>query len=167
MMLFGMGKIYAQMAARDNAPQAVRKSLTMYRSAVVAHPQNHLAANEAGVLLARAGRYPQSLEMLEHSLKLANASATHRNLAYVQAKLNHPELAQMHEQTAMQLAQHEISRGQFSAERGIQWVSPDEFNRMGSDAPGGSVASAPNATQQSPATQTASPQQSRPQSTWW
>lgn len=167
MMLFGMGKIYAQMADRDDAPQAVRKSLTLYRSAVVAHSENHLAANEAGVLLARAGRYPQAVEMLEHSVKLANASVTHRNLAFVHGKLNRPELAQMHEQTAMQLAQHEMARGQFSAERGIQWVSPDEFNRVGNSAPAANMASVPNTPAQPPASQSAPAPQQRPQTTWW
>lgn len=131
MMLFGVGKIYAQLAERDNLPQATRKSLTMYRSAVTAHGENHLAANEAGVLLARGGRYAPAATLLEQAARQGGASTTHRNLAYVHAKMDHPQIAQQHSVLADRIARGEVARGQLSAERGIAWVSPEEFNRRG------------------------------------
>ncbi|MCO6043635.1 hypothetical protein NG895_06920 [Aeoliella sp. ICT_H6.2] len=145
MMLFGLGKIYTQLAQRDEQTQAVRKSLTMYRSAVGAHGGNHLAANEAGVLLARAGRYEQAAALLEHAAQLADTSATQRNLAYVMTKLDRPQQAEAHRQAAQQIAQREIARGQLSAERGISWVSPDEFARRTSGG-AATVAARPAAT---------------------
>ena len=150
MVLYGLGKIYQQLAARhDTMPQALRKSLTMYRGAVLAHPQNHLAANEAGVLLARAGRFEQALPLLEQAVQLAQSSVTHQNLAYVYAKRGAAHLAQSHEYKAQQLAMQEKARGQLSAERGIAWMSPQEFNRRSGGAsarPAASLESRPQAT---------------------
>lgn len=143
MMLFGLGKIYAQLAERDDLLQATRKSLTMYRSAFTAHDQNHLAANEAGVLLARAGRYAQAAEQLQHAARLGGASTTHRNLAYVHNKLGDARLAAEHQAIADRMAQVEMQRGQLSAERGIAWVSPEEFNRRTSAARTEAVAQRP------------------------
>ena len=135
MVLFGLGKTYAHLAERDDLPQAIRKSLTMYRAAVGAHGQNHLAANEAGVLLARAGRYRQAAPLLELAAQLGNASATHRNLAFVHQKLGDTQLASTHQQIATYLSQREIAQGKLSAERGIAWISPDQFNRTGQQTP--------------------------------
>ncbi len=129
MMLFGLGKVYAHLAEREGIPQARRKSLTMYRAAVAAHQRNYLAANEAGVLLARAGRYAHAAEMLERAAQLGGVSTTHRNLALVYTKLGDTHLAQQHRQLADQIADREVARGQLSAERGIAWMSPEEFNR--------------------------------------
>lgn len=181
MVLFGLGKIYAQLADRgEDTPQAIRKSLTMYRSAVVATPDNYLAANEAGVLLARSGRYRQSAQLLELAVKQSNASTTHTNLAFVHEKLGSTRLANQHRAQASRMASHERASGQMSAERGIAWVSPEEFNRHGVGVGPARVASrpAPAATpQQSPPTQAVSPQASQahspqqqaiPQRTlWW
>lgn len=163
MTLFGLGKIYAQLAERgEDAPQAIRKSLTMYRSAVVAAPDNHLAANEAGVLLARSGRYKQSAELLQQAANTGSASTTHRNLAFVHQKLGSVQLAHRHRNVAAQLASRERSRGQMSRERGIAWVSPDEFNRHGTSAGPARVASRP--AQANPVPQ----QQAVPQrNMWW
>lgn len=175
MMLFGLGKIYAQLAERDDRPQAVRKSLTMYRSAVGAHGGNHLAANEAGVLLARAGRYEQAAAMFERSAQLANSSATHRNLAYVMAKLERTQQAEAHRAAAEQIARQEIALGQLSAERGITWVSPDEFARRTSGGGPAAVASRPAAPQPTTAPPTTAPPASAPRAAqqspahpmWW
>jgi len=160
MVLFGLGKIYAQLAERgEDAPQAIRKSLTMYRSAVVATPDNYLAANEAGVLLARSGRYRQSAQLLELAAKQSGASTTHTNLAFVHEKLGSTRLANQHRAQAAQIASRERASGQMSAERGIAWVSPDEFNRHSAGAGPARVAARPAPTP------VATPQQSPPQAT--
>lgn len=140
MMLFGLGKIHTQLAERDHLPQAIRKSLTMYRSALGAHQKNYLAANEAGVLLARAGRYAQALPLLDVAAQIGGSSATHRNLAHVHTKLGDAQLASQHRNIAMQVARREMARGQLSTERGIAWVSPQEFNRRSHSTGGASLA---------------------------
>lgn len=175
MMLFGLGKVYSNLAERDDMSQANRKSLTMFRAAVGAHPHNHLAANEAGVLLARAGRYEQAAGLLDVAARLGGGSATYRNLAFVEDKLGQPQRAQQLRSVAERTAARERTAGVMSAERGIQWVSPDEFNRLaGSGAP--AVASRPGPTNSTsapaPAHQpqpTAKPasQQTPRQTNWW
>lgn len=138
MMLFGLGKLHQQMAARrDNVPQALRKGLTFHRAAVLTHGGNHLAANEAGVLLARAGRYSQARPWLEQAAVQSQSSVTYRNLAYVCQKMGDTPGAQQHDLHAHQLASREMSQGQMSAERGITWVAPQDFNRMSGAAPVG------------------------------
>ncbi len=175
MMLFGLGKIYAQLAERDELQQAKRKSLTMYRSALGAHGGNHLAANEAGVLLARGGRYALAGQLLEQAARNGGPSTTHRNLAYVHSKLGNIQLAQQHESVAQTLAQRERSSGQMSAERGIAWVSPEQFARR-TQAPPAALASRPAPTAASvqqvapppiPKQATEPTQPPQPRKLWW
>ena len=181
MALFGIGRLYQQLAARqDSVLQPLPKGLTYFRAAVLAHPNNHLAANEAGVLLARAGRYTQSLPWFEHAVGLAPLSITHRNLAYVCEKLGDTPRAAVHAHESQRIASLEMSRGQLSAERGIMWVSPEEFNRRSGGAPPAApqestrIATAPPPVTQpappSPPSQQAVPPEPSPKPTpsfWW
>jgi hypothetical protein len=181
MALFGIGRIYQQLATRqDGVSQPLPKGLTYFRAAVLAHPQNHLAANEAGVLLARSGRYAQALPWLEHAARLASQSVTQRNLAYVCEKLGDAPRAAIHAGESQRLASLEMSHGQLSAERGIEWLSPDEFaRRSGSAAAQGPPAGEPRVATAGPseAPQTPLPNQqqavppepkpTRAPSFWW
>src|SRR5690606_27416212 len=72
----------------------------------------------------------------------SQSSVTYRNLAHVCQKMGDTPLAQQHDMHAHQLASHEMSRGQMSAERGITWVAPQDFNRMSGAAPMGAAPAA-------------------------
>lgn len=147
MALYGLGKTHAQLARIEENPIDEQKSLAMYRAAVLAHHGNHLASNELGVGLARAGHYAPAAQALTQSVHGGGGSTVYRNLARVQRKLGQPQLAQRTEASAERLAQQERAAGVFSRERGVQWVPP---NRMaGGHAP----------TQPAVATQPQSPPQ--------
>lgn len=130
MALHGLGKSYARLAALGEAPEAQRTSLTMYRSAVMAHDGNYLAANELGVGLAKAGRYESAEKALQKAIAGGAKSTVYANLAIVQQKLGQTRLAQASNSRATQLASNEMAAGEFSRERGVKWMDPAAFARV-------------------------------------
>jgi hypothetical protein len=134
MALHGLGKIHARWAeTEENKLVAMRHSMTMYRAALVAHPRNHLAANELGVLLARSGRYDQAAAPLEWAAQLAGTATIYRNLAVVQQNRGELALAAEAKAQADRLAMLERTSGEVSRRHGVQWVAPQDFARV-SDA---------------------------------
>ncbi len=157
MALHGLGKTFARMAETDNAPLAGRTSLTMYRAAVETHRGNYLAANELGVGLAQAGHYSAARQTLERAITSGAGSTTYRNLAVVQRKLGQPRLAAAAEARAERLAIRERAAGEFSRQRGVQWVNRQQLARVsdayGSRPPAAALAAqatSPNAAVASP-----------------
>lgn len=151
MALHGLGKTYARLAVLEEDEHADRMSRTMYRAALLTRADNYLAANELGVSLASVGRSQQARLALEQAVTHGGNSTVFRNLASVQQKLGQGQLAMAAQQRADQLANAEMSRGMFSRQRGVRWVSPDEFNQTGRNSG------------QSPAVASARPPQARPQ----
>lgn len=130
MALHGLGKSYARLATLGEAAEAERTSLTMYRSAVMAHEGNYLAANELGVGLAKAGRYKTAEKALQQAIACGGKSTVYANLAVVQQKLGQTRLAQATQDRAAQLASREMAAGDFSRERGVKWMEPAAFARI-------------------------------------
>ena len=131
MALHGLGKIHARWAETESEPlAATRHSMTMYRAALVAHPRNHLAANELGVLLARSGRYDQAAMALDWAAQLAGTATIYHNLAVVQQQRGQTALAAAAEAQSDRLAALERSSGEISRRHGVQWVAPQEMARM-------------------------------------
>jgi hypothetical protein len=137
MALHGLGKIHARWAEIENEPLSdTRHSMTMYRAALVAHPRNHLAANELGVLLARAGRYEQAAVALEWAANLAGTATIYRNLAIVQNNRGEKALAATALAQSERLAALERTSGEVSRRHGVQWVAPQDMARASdSDKP--------------------------------
>lgn len=127
MALYGLGKTHAQLAQLEGTQIDKQKTLVMHHAALLAHGGNYLAANELGVGLAQAGRYQKAAGVLQHSIANGGGSTVYRNLAFVQGKLGQPRFAAVTTQQAEQLASRERAAGQFSRERGVEWVSPDRL----------------------------------------
>lgn len=128
MALFGLGKTYARVEAQSGDPHAGRKCLVMHRAALVAHNQNHMAANELGVRLAMAGRYEQASEALRLAASKPGAAATvYENLAQVESRLGNPQVAQQTAAVGQSVAQSEMASGAISQRHGVTWVSPEAF----------------------------------------
>lgn len=131
MALHGLGKIHSRWADLGEDTVAItRRGMTMYRAALVAHPQNHLAANELGVMLAQAGRYDQAATALEWAAQLAGTSTIYHNLAHVQRQRGEVALAAAAEAHSVRLAQLERTSGEVARRHGVQWVSPQDFARV-------------------------------------
>jgi tetratricopeptide (TPR) repeat protein len=131
MALYGLGKVYARLAERrDDEVQLTRGAMTMYSAALDACPNNHLAANELGVLLCRTGRPTDAVRQFERTIDLAPNATAYHNLAVAQQKLGMPGQAGANEQESQRLAALERSTGAISRRAGVQWVSPAEMARV-------------------------------------
>lgn len=95
--LYGLGKLHTVMGDQGAAtiPAAETKAVVFHQAALMAVPQNAMAANEVGVLLAQMGRLEASREALLHSLRVAPMPDTWHNLSVVHARLGEHELARM------------------------------------------------------------------------
>ncbi len=136
MALYGLGKTYARMAEREGLRVAESKSLSFFRAASIAHPGNHMAANEVGVHLARAGHYEESHRALAAAVAHQPDSMIFRNLAVVEQSLGRPDQALAAQARADQLAAQEKSTGAFARSRGVQWVDPAQFQSTTPSSPG-------------------------------
>lgn len=128
MALHGLGKVYCRLAEEaPNDSRHQRKAMTMFLAALDAGPQNHLAANEVGVLLSRGGHQTEAEVMFKRSIDLAPNSTAYRNLAVCEQKLGQLDHATADGQYADQLAVRERSAGAVSRSLGVRWVTPQEL----------------------------------------
>ena len=131
MALYGLGKVYARLAERrDDDVQFTRGAMTMYSAALAACPDNHMAANELGVLLCRTGHPEEAARRFERTIDLAPNATAYHNLAVAQQKLGMQGQAAANEQEAQRLAALDRSTGEISRKAGVQWVSPAEMARV-------------------------------------
>jgi tetratricopeptide (TPR) repeat protein len=143
MALYGLGKIYARLAERrDDDVQLTRGAMTMYSAALATCPDNHMAANELGVLLCRTGHPDEAVKRFERTIDLAPSATAYHNLAVAQQKIGMQGPAAANEQESQRLATLERAAGAVSKRAGIQWVSPAEMARV-TQQPETSVPAAP------------------------
>ncbi len=122
--LHALGKLQRRLGQVEprSHPLAHRQAFAFQQAALLAHPFNHLAAHELGVLLADGGRYEEAQSLLEQVARKEPHPVVLRNLAQVQYKLGHAEQAARNDRKAQQLA---AKPG--VASRRVRWVSPTEF----------------------------------------
>jgi hypothetical protein len=131
MALYGLGRIDAQLAARkDDDVRFVRDAMTMYAAALAACPDNHLAANELGVLECRTGRPAEAARLFERAIDFAPTATAYHNLAVAQQKLGLHANAHANEQESQRLAALERAGGSISRRAGVEWVAPEELARV-------------------------------------
>ena len=134
MALHGLGNLHRALANERSATvRAARpKAIVFYQAALLVGPQNHMASNELGVLLARGGRYEEARSALEHSVSSYQHSAGWYNLSVVYRQLGRTDLARTaywrhraicQDQTARRKKQSPTSRQQ------VEWVDPETFAR--------------------------------------
>ncbi len=135
MALHAMGRLECRLARDvDGDVRHTRRAMTMFTAALGACPQNNLAANELGVLLARNGHYAEAEAVFRRAVSIMPTAAGYHNLAVAQQKLGRPQQAIANQQQADRLAAWERAGGQVSQRKGIQWVSPEALARGGQDA---------------------------------
>ena len=131
MALYGLGKVNARLAERrDDDVQLTRGAMTMYSAALDACPDNHMAANELGVLLCRTGHAAEAVDRFTRAIDLAPNATAYHNLAVAQQKLGMAGQAAANEQESQRLAALDRSAGAVSRRAGVQWVSPAEMARV-------------------------------------
>jgi Flp pilus assembly protein TadD len=130
MALHGLGTIYARLAARnDDDVQLARSAMTMYSAALDACPNNHLAANELGVLVCRSGRPGEAAALFMKTIDLAPSAVAYHNLAIAQQRSGRLAEAAANELHSQRLAAEERARGDLSRRAGVRWVTPEEMAR--------------------------------------
>jgi tetratricopeptide (TPR) repeat protein len=128
MALHALGKLYSQLGRVEEDQQLLseRKAFALQQAALLARNDNHLAAHELGVLLAESGHYAEAEYLLNQVAVREPHPVVFRNLARVEQKLGHAQLAELSEQQA----QYMLSRGA-SANNGVVWVSPNALAQTG------------------------------------
>jgi tetratricopeptide (TPR) repeat protein len=130
MALYGLGRVHARLAAQsDDDVEQTRAATTMYTAALAACPDNHLAANELGVLACRAGRAMEATELFQRAIDVAPSATAYHNLAMAQQKMGMHGESSTNEQESQRIAAWERSQGDVSRRAGVRWVAPDELAR--------------------------------------
>jgi tetratricopeptide (TPR) repeat protein len=136
MALHGLGKINARLAElSDHDVQHLRKATVMFSAALAARPDNHLAANELGVLLCRNGRPAEAARLFERTIDVAPSATAYHNLAVAQRKLGMHGRAVANEQESQRLAAWERTIGAVSRRAGVAWVAPADMARVAQPGP--------------------------------
>jgi len=150
MALYGLGKLHAVLAKQQ--PENVRapgpKAVAFYQASLLVSPQNYMASNDLGVLLAQAGRYEDARVALERSVSVCRQPDNWSNLAKVYRRLGRADLARYAEQQSAALRQAEIARRTGrppNAPGPVQWVDSNTFAQSYAANPGAQPA-APAAT---------------------
>jgi len=129
MGLFAVGKVqagYEKIASSENALNSLRAA-TYFRAALLVEPNNFLAANDLGVLLAKQGRFEEACEIFQTSVAVAPQPVTWENLAMVHQKLGEGSLAQQAQQEA-QLARYTTKVP--SQHNFVSWLDVTSFAQM-------------------------------------
>lgn len=129
--LYGLGKVCTAPAAlhgpRDQVAEG--KAVVLYQAALIISPENFMAANELGVMLAKFGRFQEAKTSLAHAAALSNSPIAWRNLAVVcQRSGDEPRAAQARQQ-ANYIAAELQKAGQINAgsQYPVKWVDPSTF----------------------------------------
>ncbi|WP_460165072.1 polysaccharide biosynthesis/export family protein [Thermostilla marina] len=149
MALRGLGKVYVALADDPTritrAPEA--KAMTLYQAALMAWPENYMAANDLGVLLARGGRWNEARAVLERSVAIRPSAAALRNLAYVYGKLGSERLASAAIRQCGLL--EPVGARLHAVADAVMWVPPERFlgvaDRPLLPRPGGALMETPHA----------------------
>jgi tetratricopeptide (TPR) repeat protein len=167
MALHGIGKIYALLAARsDDDMQLTQRATAMYTAALAARRDNHLAANELGVLLCRNGRTVEAVRLFARTIDAAPSALAYHNLAVAQHKLGLQAQAAANERESQRLAAWERASGAVSRREGVRWVSAEEMARVAQPAPLAPAVSSAAQPSQPTTTQTMTMQPAPEKSPW-
>lgn len=115
-----------------NAQEKASQAVVFHQSALLVDPANFVAANEAAVLLADAGRLEQARTLLLQSLSVAPQAAVWQNLAIVHTRLGENDLAAQARSKAASLAHP----APVTSTGPVTWVDPATFARIKSASDG-------------------------------
>jgi tetratricopeptide (TPR) repeat protein len=133
MALRALGKLHDELAQRQNTDirAAGQKAVVFYQAALLVAPQNYMAANDLGVMFARAGNLQDARAILEHSAAIDRQSTVLHNLATVYQRLGRNDLAAQANQRSLLAQQAEQAgrqtRSVLAANGSVEWVAPDAF----------------------------------------
>ena len=130
--LYAIGRTES-MVSRTSTGQAASgpKPLAYYQSALAIDQRNNPAANELGVMLARAGKIDQAHDVLAAAARVRPTPTLLNNLAQTRRMKNGNAVKRRPPMTADQISPQMLAR-----RVPVKWVSPKQFSQ-GSAGPAG------------------------------
>jgi tetratricopeptide (TPR) repeat protein len=138
--LYGLGRAESVTIAgasthnRLGAPNA----MALYQAALLVDPQNYMASNELGVLMARYGDLDGAAGQFLHSVSLKPQVATWHNLATVYRRMGQLKASEQAEREREKLLAEARSRGaaaenpsELGSSPTVQWVDVETFAASG------------------------------------
>jgi len=138
MALHGLGKLHAALAREPNTRivAAEPKAMAYFQAALLTFPNNLMAANDLGVLLARSGNWEQARRFLEHAVAVNPQSESWRNLMKVYQHVGDAARAE-HARRMVARLNGPVPRGGGRGQAGraagqspsIVWMKPTDFSQ--------------------------------------
>lgn len=129
--LYALGKLHSQLAQQksDMIRAAEPKAMVFLQAALLVFPQNHMAANDLGVLLARSGNYADAKNVLEQSLLMQQSPTGWHNLAVVYGQLGDQNLASLADRRSTAASRATSNQDQYAQapSKPVAWVDPRAF----------------------------------------
>ena len=134
--LYGLGRAecVTTAGASSRNPLGAPNAMALYQAALFVDPQNYLASNELGVLMARFGDLESSAAQLTHSLSIKPQVEAWHNLATVYGRMGQQEKAEQAEREREKLLDTLRSSGAsaqssttLTSRPPLQWVDTDTF----------------------------------------
>lgn len=149
--LFALGKLHLLESQQPSnaAPRLeLERAIMLFHAALVIEPKHSLAANEAGVALARLGRLNEAKLALQHSASLTAHPSTWKNLASVHQSLGEGQLAQLAERESAEAKNRWEARTQATGQLAQGTVQVVDNGTFAQAAPVNTFDSGANRSQQ-------------------
>jgi len=134
--LYGLGRAESTTTAGSGVrnPLGGPNAITFYQAAMCVNPQNYIAANELGVLMARYGDLTAAQDQFIHSLRVHPQPETWHNLAAVLRASGQNDKAALAEAEREKLIAANRENGAGATDTSgvatkpiLQWVEPEAF----------------------------------------
>jgi tetratricopeptide (TPR) repeat protein len=134
--LYGLGRAetVTTAGASTRNPLGSPNAMAFYQAALQVDPQNYMASNELGVLMARYGDLEGAGAQFTHSISVKPQAETWHNLATVYRRMGQPESANRADQErekllAAQRNQPEtaVNAADLAARPTVKWVDAETF----------------------------------------
>ena len=131
--LYAIGRVETMLARSGTSRGAQAKPLAFYQSAVVVDQRNFAAANELGVMLARAGKFQEARAVLDEAVRARPTKALVENLAKVERLMGRGQVV------ARYPVQSEPRQETMARQVAVEWVDPVVFSSAHNRPPGPAV----------------------------
>lgn len=134
--LYGLGRAESvtTAGASNRNPLGAPNAMALYQAALMVDPQNYMASNELGVLMARFGDLRGAADQFEHSLSIKPQEEAWHNLAVVYGRMGQTEKARQAELERETLLAGPRTNGgtpksatDLGARPNLLWVDVDTF----------------------------------------
>jgi tetratricopeptide (TPR) repeat protein len=133
MALYGLARVRTALAANEASRHLTSEpaAICLHQAALMVRPDNFMAANELGVLLARHGRYEDAKQVLRHSVETAPSREGLHNLAVIYGRLGQPQLSAALQNQVDALNRRTASHQGPSTDDRVIWLDAEAFARTG------------------------------------